>query len=310
MRKALLVLIVLAAIAAGAYWVWMQRSSEPPSNSASGTIETDEVHVASRSGGRVIAIHANEGDALTNGQLIAEVEANELISQRVLAAATLAELEAGARKEEIAVARAELELATVDLELARSEEKRTLELFDKATISENERDRAVSRARGLSTAVAAAKARLDLLLAGTRAEKIDQARARLAEIESALRESRVTAPTNCVLEVLNVKVGDVLPPNREVATLLLVQHLWLRVYVSQSWLGNLRVGQAVQFRADASPGKMFAGEIEQINRAAEFTPRNAQTRDERIKRVFGIKVRLDNSSGELKPGMSGEAVFP
>src|SRR6185436_4337215 len=143
MRKALLFLVLLAAIAAGACWVWIQRSSEPPSNSASGTIETDEVHVASRSGGRVIAIHANEGDALTNGQLIAELEASELISQRALAAATLAESEAGPRKEEIAVARAELESAAVDLELARSEEKRALELFEKTTISENERDRAV-----------------------------------------------------------------------------------------------------------------------------------------------------------------------
>jgi HlyD family secretion protein len=83
----------------------------------------------------------------------------------------------------------------------------------------------------------------------------------------------------------------------------------VRVYVAQPQLGNLKLGQPVQFRADAAPGKTFRGEIEQMNRSAEFTPRNVQTTEERVKRVFGVKVRLNDDSGELRPGMTGDVLF-
>src|SRR6185369_2519277 len=147
------------------------------------------------------------------------------------------------------------------------------ELFGKATISETERDRARTRATTLEKNVAAAKSRYELLLAGTRTNRIEQARATLERIRTQLAELRVFSPTNAVLEVLSAKVGDVLSPNRELATLILSQHLWVRVYVAQPQLGNLKLGQEVSFRADAYPSKTFHGAIEQINRSAEFTPR-------------------------------------
>src|SRR5206468_2053454 len=108
--------------------------------------------------------------------------------------------------------------------------------------------------------------------AGTRPERLTQAKARLAEFDAQLGEMRIAAPTNCVLEVLSVKVGDVLAPNREVATLLLTGHLWARVYVPQPWLGLIKLGQKVRVQVDAFPEKEFEGAVEQISRAAEFTP--------------------------------------
>jgi HlyD family secretion protein len=194
-----------------------------------------------------------------------------------------------------------------DFELARVEARRSRELFADKAVAEAERDRAESRASALEKAVAAARSRYDLLLAGTRAERIAQARARLAELDSQLREMRVSAPTNCVLEVLSVKAGDVLPPNREVATLLLSDHLWVRVYVPQPWLGSIKLGQKVRVTLDAFPAQDFEGEVEQISRSAEFTPRNVQTADERIKQVFGIKVRLGGD--KVRAGMSAEVFF-
>ena len=112
-----------------------------------------------------------------------------------------------------------------------------------------------------------------------------------------------------MLEVLSVKAGDVVAPNRELATLILSHHLWVRVFVAQPGLGSLQLGQAVQFHADAFPEKSFHGAIEQISRSAEFTPRNVQTTEERVKRVFGVKVRLQDASGELRPGMTGDVIF-
>jgi len=309
MRKIPVLLLVLAALGAWGWWIWRNQEHARPTGAASGTIECDAVHVASRYGGRVTKLFAHEGDSLTNGHLLAELDAPELHAQRAEAAAMLADLEAGARKEELAAAKSEWEAAVAELELARSDAKRASELFAKETISANERDRAATHAATLDKTVAAAKSRHELLMAGARPDQIVQARATLQRIDAQLAELRVSAPTNAVLEVLSVKVGDVVPPHREIATLILPQHLWVRVYVVQPQLGALKLGQPVQFTADAVPGKTFRGEIEQISRSAEFTPRNVQTTEERVKRVFAVKVRLHDNSGELRPGMTGDVVF-
>jgi HlyD family secretion protein len=279
-------------------------------SSVSGTIETDEIHVASRYGGRVAAIFAGEGDSLTNGQVIAELDAAELAARREQAAAMLAEWTAGPRREEIAAAKNDWEALTAELEFARTDERRARELFAAKTVSETERDRAVTRVSVLEKSAKAAKSRYELLLAGTRPERLAQARAQVAELDAEWREMRILAPTNCLLEVLSVKVGDVLPPHREVATLLLTQHLWVRVYVPEPWLGHVKVGDTVQVRTDSFPGKDFEGRVEQISRSAEFTPRNVQTVGERIKQVFGVKIGLRNQADQLRAGMSVDAFFP
>ncbi len=308
MRKLFPILLVLS-LAAWAVWIWKNKQQARPESAASGTIECDEVHLASRYGGRVAKLFVAEGVSLTNGQLIAELSAPELDAQRAEAVALLADLEAGARKEEIAAAKHEWESAAAELELARADAKRATELFSEKTISETERDRAITRAASLEKMVAAAKSRYELLLAGTRPDRIQQARATLQRTDTQIAELRVTAPTNGVLEVLSVKAGDVVAPNRELATLILSQRLWVRVFVAQPKLSALQLGQEVQFHADGIPGKTFRGAIEQISRSAEFTPRNVQTTEERVKRVFGVKVRLQDDVGELRPGMTGDVSF-
>jgi multidrug resistance efflux pump len=290
----------------------IQVGCRPGSNapSVSGTIETDEARVASRYGGRVQTVLAQEGDVLQSGQAIVELEAAELRAERERVAAQLAEALAGPRPQEIAAARAEWEALLAQWELARVERRRAEELFAAQTVSETERDRAVAQERALEKNAAAAKSRLDLLRAGTRAEQIAQVRAQLDALEAHLREMHICAPTQCVLEVLHVKVGDVLAPNQPVATVLLPEHLWVRVFVPETWLGYIRLGQKVRLRVDSFPGEDFYGAIEQIQRSAEFTPRNVQTVGERVKQVFGVKVRLDPKETRLRPGMAADVFFP
>jgi multidrug resistance efflux pump len=275
----------------------------------SGTIEVDEVHVASRYGGRVERVLAREGDLLTNGQIVVELEAAELRATYASAAALLAELKAGARKEEIMAAKNDWEALKAQLENALIEASRARDLFREKTISETERDRLVSGANTLEKSTAAAKSRYDLLLAGTRPERIDQAKARVAEIDAQLHEMRIASPTNAVLEVLSVKPGDVVAANRDVATLILPSYLWVRVYVPQPWLGHLQIGDKVGVKVDAFRDREFEGEIEQISRVAEFTPRNTQTVAERSKQVFGVKVRLPAADGALRAGMAADVTF-
>jgi len=266
--------------------------------------------VASRYGGRVEEIFAQEGNGLTNGQVIAEISAAELRPRREQLAAQLAEAVAGPRKEEIAAAKAEWEAQTAQQVLANSERQRAAELISEKTISTTEFDRATTAAQSAQQAVAAAKARYDLLLAGTRPERIALIRAQLAELDTHLAEMKIAAPANCVLEVLSVKVGDVLAPNQSIATLLLTNHIWARVFVPEPWLGHIKLGDAVKVRVDAFPGKDFSGVVEQVAREAEFTPRNVQTVGERVKQVFGVKVKLDNSEGQLRAGMAADVSFP
>ena len=280
------------------------------SNSVSGTIEVDEARIASRYGGRVEKIYAWEGDALTNGQAVVDLDASELQAMRDHAAADLAQAVAGPRKEEIAAAQADWEAQVAQLDFARSDAKRADDLYEHKAMATADHDSALMRADTLEKTVAAAKSRYDLLLAGTRPEQIDMARATLAEMGAHLREMKIASPGDCVLEVLSVKAGDVLAPNQAIATLILTNRVWARVFVPEPWLGKIRVGEQVQAHVDSFPEKAFNGTVEQIAREAEFTPRNVQTVDDRVKQVFGIKVLFGNGEGTLRAGMSVDVTFP
>jgi membrane fusion protein YbhG len=255
-------------------------------NAVSGTIEVDEAHVGPRSGGRVEKILAWEGDRLHEGQVIVQLDASELRARRDLAGAQI----------DTAVHDADAQEAQVVF--LRDEARRQQDLLQRRVVSATDAERADSAAKTQEKNVAAAKMR------------VAQARAQLADIDSQLAEMQVIAPADSILEVLSVKVGDVLPANREVATLLLTGHLWVRVYVPESWLGLIKLGEEVRVRVDSFPHTDFKGVVEQISRQAEFTPRNVQTVADRIKQVFGVKIRLPSDDDRLRAGMAADVYFP
>ena len=255
-------------------------------NAVSGTIEVDEAHVGPRAGGRVEKILAWEGDRLHEGQVIVQLDASELRARRDLASAQI----------DTAVHDADAQEA--QLVFLRDEGKRQQDLLQRRVVSATDAERADSAAKAQEKNLAAAKMR------------VAQARAQLADIDSQVAEMQVVAPADSILEVLSVKVGDVLPANREAATLLLTGHLWVRVYVPESWLGLIKLGEEVRVRVDSFPHTDFNGVVEQINRQAEFTPRNVQTVADRIKQVFGVKIRLPSDDDRLRAGMAADVYFP
>ena len=237
-------------------------------------------------GGRVGKIFAREGQTLKEGDVIVELDAAELPTQRDLAQA------------QVDAAMRDVEAQQAQLEFLRADAKRQQELLRNKTVSANETERAVSLAKAQEKAVEGAQMR------------VAQARANLAQIETHLNEMKVVAPGDSVLEILSVKVGDVLAPNREVATLIVPSYLWVRVYVPQPWLGHIKLGDEVRVRVDSFRDDEFKGVVEQISRQAEFTPRNVQTVEDRIRQVFGVKVRLENREEKLRAGMSADVTFP
>jgi HlyD family secretion protein len=264
----------------------LTSSCQRRSESVSGTIEVDEVHVGPRTAGRIEKIFAQEGDSLKAGQTIVQLEAFEMRARRDLAAA------------QIDTALRDAESQEAQLEFLRDDARRQQDLLKRKVVSPTDAEKAASAARAEEKIVDAAKMR------------VVQARAQLADIDAQLGEMQVKAPTNSVLEILSVKVGDVLPANREVATLLLPEHLWVRVYVPEPWLGLIKVGDMVQVQVDSFPHEKFPGTVEQVNRQAEFTPRNVQTVEDRIRQVFGVKVRLPSNEDRLRAGMAADVFFP
>ena len=256
------------------------------SKAVSGTIEVDEAHVGPRAGGRVEKILHWEGDHLHEGELILQLDASELRARRDLANA------------QIDTALHDADAQQAQLVFLQDEARRQKDLLTRKVVSSSDAERADSSAKTQAKNVAASQMR------------VAQARAQLADIDAQLAEMQVVAPADSILEVLSVKVGDVLPANREAATLILTGHLWVRVYVPESWLGLIKLGEHVRVRVDSFPGKDFDGVVEQINRQAEFTPRNVQTVADRIKQVFGVKVRLPSDDDHLRAGMAADVYFP
>jgi HlyD family secretion protein len=255
------------------------------------------------------------------------------------AAAALEETRSGYRREQVAQARAELEQARAEAVNTERTYQRAQTLATKGVFSrqqlddaeanwkmavarqQNAEQRLAELERGYrSEQIAAAEARLKQAeaarlrmergyrgedVAAARAE-LEQAEGQLREAESLYRERQVLAPTAAVVEVLDVRPGDLIAPNTSVATLLELDQIYLRIYVPETQLGLVRVGQPAEVRVDSFPGQIFQGEVDQINQKAEFLPRNVQTREERIHQVFGVKIRIRDPEGRIRPGMAAD----
>lgn len=267
-------------------------------------------------------------------------EIREAEARAAHAQARLDDLLAGARRPEIEQARAALRNATATREWAERDLRRIEALYRQDLVAAQEVDRA---RRAWEVAVAdetaarerlalveagprpheleaaraelrAARERVALLRAGPRPQEVEAARARLAEARAALAsararlaETRIVAPLTGLVLRKNTEVGETVGPGVSLLTLIDPNDLWLRAYVPEPDVGRIRLGQAAAVTVDAYPGRAFPGRITEIASEAEFTPRNVQTRKERVNLVFRVKIAVTNVDGVLKPGMPADA---
>jgi HlyD family secretion protein len=141
---------------------------------------------------------------------------------------------------------------------------------------------------------------------GNRREDVDLAKAGLSYDEARFRERQVVAPSAATVEVLDVRPGDLIAPNTPVATLLEKDQIYVRIYIPETEIGKVKVGQKAEVRVDSFPKTAFDGVVEQINQQAEFLPRNVQTREERVHQVIGIKIRINDPAGRVLAGMAAD----
>jgi multidrug resistance efflux pump len=172
----------------------------------------------------------------------------------------------------------------------------------------------VETARAL---VQMAQAQVDGLKQGATPEQIAAVEAQVGVAAAALKALEVQASRSTLASPLsglvlsrNVHVGEVALPGAALLSVADLEHLTLTVYVPENELGRLSLGQEIPVTVDAYPGRTFHGTITHVATEAEFTPKNVQTRDERINMVFAVKIRLPNNDYALKPGMPASALLP
>ena len=279
--------------------------------------------------------------------VLAELEAGsrpeEIAAARALVAqaeARLAELEAGSRPQEIAAAQAAVARARADAANRQADLARLDQLHQSGSVTDQELDSAQTASAMAAARLQEAQEQLGLVEEGPRTEQIEQARASLARAQEhlalALKGPRVEtiaqararmeqaeqtlaiaqtrrayatllSPVGGLVLSENIEAGEFVTAGTPIVTVADLSQIWLRAYINEPDLGRVKVGQSVRVFTDTYPGKAYSGRITFISSAAEFTPKNVQTSQERVKLVYRIKIAVDNPALELKPGMPADA---
>lgn len=378
---------------------------------ASGTIEAEEVVIASEFGGRVAEIQADEGDEVEAGQVLIRLDGDLVEAQMgeaealvASARANLARVEAGPRPGEIATAEALLEQAIAARDGAQRGWQDTVALrdnpqelnaqIDEARTQVELAERGVSQAQAqvrtleiqrdayagagdddsktryealdqqvkaaqvavgiaeeqlagarthlenlmgmrnnpipLNTTVNQAKARyedavaavqvaqasLDALLAMPTAEEVAVAQAQVSQAEAAsgmlqvqLEKMTLHSPLSGLVSNRAIHGGETASPGATLMTVASLDEVKLTVYIPENRYGRIQLGQSVSVEVDSFPGKVYLGEVMYISSQAEFTPRNVQTKEERVNTVFAVKILIPNPEHDLKPGMPADATI-
>ena len=238
---------------------------------ASGTIEATQVNVAAKTGGQILRLRVDEGSEVKPGDTIAVIDHATLDLQ-------LRQAMAG-----VAVARAALDND-------RRDSERTATLFASGSATAKQRDDAAAR------------------LAGSQAS-CDQAAATADLIRKQIADCSVAAPVRGTVTVTPFEAGETVPPGATLATIAQLERVNLMIYVTEKELARIRPGQRATVTIDAFRDKSYGGTVVYVSPAAEFTPKNVQTTEDRVKQVFGVKLQIDNPARELKPGLPADAAL-
>ena len=275
--------------------------------------------------------------------LEADIEMRQAALRQV--EARLQQLLAGSRAQEIQQAKAQAEEARTQHALAKEDWERAQVLYKNDDISSSQRDQYKARFDATQAALKQAEERHSLVLEGPRKEdieaaraqveqarasvklseaarlelrrreeelvtrkaQIEQARAQLAIVESQIADATVMSPINGIVLVKSAEVGEILAAGTTLATLGDLDKPWLRGYIKEQDLGRIKLGTKAKISTDSYPGKAYWGRVSFISSEAEFTPKQIQTPEERVKLVYRIKIEVENPGHELKLNMPADA---
>ncbi|MDA0190847.1 MAG: efflux RND transporter periplasmic adaptor subunit [Proteobacteria bacterium] len=301
-KTTLFLLILLTAGLAGGYAAWRLRPAELPPGlvSGNGRLEATEVDVATKVAGRLATLTPREGDPVVRGQVLATLDADELAAQlraagaqTVQARAVVREAQAGVRK------------ASVDAELARRTLQRTQSLVQRGFVSGDRADRDDAALQGAEAQLAAARVRV-----AEAGAAVEAALAREASLRATLDDTALRAPIDGRVLYRLAEPGEVLAAGGKALTLLDLGDVFMTVFLPTAEAGRVALGSPARIVLDALPGQVLPATVSFVAPRAQFTPREVETRSEREKLMFRVKLRVDPAwlaahADWVKGGMPG-----
>lgn len=275
------VVIILAAI------VWRVMTDEAPLSehiaSGNGRIEATEIDIATRLAGRLESFSVAEGDLIEAGHPVAEMDTDELEAKLAAAEANLNQARENKRLAEAVVNQRESELRLARAELARFES-----LMEKGHVSREQFDQAQTTAETAAAALQAARVQVASASAG-----IEAAQASIRGIETTIDDSHLESPVGGRVLYRLAEPGEVLAAGGKVATVLDVTDVYMTIFLPTSQAGKVRVGSEARIILDALPDYVIPAEVSFVAAEAQFTPKSVETRSEREKLMFRIRIRID-----------------
>ncbi|MBN8196853.1 HlyD family secretion protein [Thalassospira povalilytica] len=304
LRSVLIVLVVIVAVAGGGFAYWKSQQSELPDFIASGNgrIEAEEIRVATKYAGRVDEVLVDEGDTVSAGQVLARMDTAELMASQARARAEVAGAEQGIAEAEALIIQRQSELSFAQQQLARANELVKNNNISREQVDQRRADRDVAQA-----ALSAAQAKLV-----SAQRNVEATEAELRRIQVQIDDSVLKAPRDGRVQYRLAEPGEVLSGGGPVITMIDLSDVYMNVFLPTRQAGLAFVGNEARIMLDAAPGFVIPAKVSFVADDAQFTPREVETRSERDKLMFRVKVRIDRELlaehiKRVKTGLPGEA---
>lgn len=296
-----------------------------------GFVEANQVNVSAEVGGTIKEIFIDEGQMIKKGDPIAQIDTYELEFQlkqlnaeQKIAEAQLREVEKGSRHEEIEIARANLEKAQVALEGAKKDYEHKLEklenikkIYNESGASEQQVkdmealvDGSYTQLKSVEKNYVSAENQLNLLLKGATIEKIDAAKGRVDSIKARIEQlkhqaskGKIVSPLDGTVQNVNFNQGELIPVGGNIATIVALNDLWIKIYVPEKELHRISLGDEVELSCSFLVDKSLKEKVTYISSEAEFTPKNIESKESKEEMVFEVKVKIVDDVSQIKPGM-------
>lgn len=320
MKKLLIPLVVIAGLALAAGVWWQSRHGRGTGELVlQGNVDIRQIALAFDGTGRVIELRGEEGDSVKAGAVLGMLDTRTLALQAEQAQAqidvqqqNLKRLRNGSRPQEIAQARNRLVAAQADAARARQDYSRLQEVAVSTQgrgISAQDVDRARSTWQVAQATVGERQEALRLTELGPRQEEVAGAeaqlkasQAQLALLRHQIAQGTLQAPADAIVRSRLLEPGDMATPQKPAFALALTHPKWIRVYVSEPYLGRIKPGMAARVTTDSAPDTPIEGKIGFISSVAEFTPKSVQTEELRTSLVYEVRIRVEDQDNQLRLG--------
>ncbi len=298
------------------------KDKEPENEiNASGTIEATDVTISSKIAGQIRDILVDEGSLIKTDDVLVMLD-HELLDIQLrqaaagvdIAQAQLDLLLSGARKEDIVLAQDQVESAKINLDQAAADKERFQQLYSTYTITLKQLEDVLTKYEIALNQYNSAEENLNKIKNITRKEDIESAKANVQKnrvsmelIQQNIDDCTIKSPVTGIVSKKYSETGEYVTPGSSVMKISDLKTVNLYIYITEPELGKIKLGQSADVTIDSYKDKIYKGEIIYISPEAEFTPKSIQTKEERTKLVYAVKIKIPNPGLDLKSGMPADA---